>query len=201
MDNLINSPLELELSDITPWVIFLLIFIAFIIKFKNKWNICIIILILTWFIIIYGLFMNSLYAMSILIPFSFFEIDFRDSFEWEIKSYRDKPKISYLKIQNLTEDIIKLLNSLNDDENYSMSLSFISSYKEWKVNKKNVCPLFVDDAIIINKESDPIIITSFIMNKINDKGYFVNNWLFKERLINSMDTTIITVTTTIKIKI
>lgn len=201
MDNFINSPLELELSDITPWVIFLLIFIAFIIKFKNKWNICIIILILTWFIIIYGLFMNSLYAMSILIPFSFFEIDFRDSFEWEIKSYRDKPKISYLKIQNLTEDIIKLLNSLNDDENYSMSLSFISSYKEWKVNKKNVCPLFVDDAIIINKESDPIIITSFIMNKINDKGYFVNNWLFKERLINSMDTTIITVTTTIKIKI
>ena len=46
MDNFINYPLELESSDITPWVIFLLIFIVFIINFKyfkNKWNICIII--------------------------------------------------------------------------------------------------------------------------------------------------------------
>jgi hypothetical protein len=84
------------------------------------------------FIINSLIFNNSLYSISILVPFSLFEIDFRDSFDWKISSYRVKPKISYLKIQTLTEDIIKLLHSLNDEENYSMSLSFISSYKEWK---------------------------------------------------------------------
>lgn len=198
----INSPLELESSDFTPWVIFLLIFIAFIINFKYfkiQMKHLYFYLILTFFIIIYGLFMNSLYAMSILIPFSFFEIDFRDSFEWKIKSYRFKHIISYLKIRTLTEDIIKLLNSLKDDENYSMSLSFISSYKKWKDNK--VSPLFIDNAIIINKESDPILITQFIMNRLNDKTYFISNWLFKDSSINSMDPLIITVTMAIEIKI
>lgn len=195
----INSPLELESWDFTLWLIFLSILIAFIIIFKYFKNKCIKILILTLFYLKFGLFMNSLYAMSILIPFSFFEIDFRDSFEWEIKSYRFKHIISYLKIQTLTEDIIKLLNSLKDDENYSMSLSFISSYKEWKDNK--VSPLFIDNAIIINKESDPILITQFIMNRLNDKSYFISNWLFKDISINSMDPLIITVTTAIKFKI
>jgi len=56
------------------------------------------------------LFNYSLYSMSILIPFSSFEIDFRDSFEWKFKSYGVKPKISYLILQTLTEDIIKLKN-------------------------------------------------------------------------------------------
>jgi hypothetical protein len=36
--------------------------------------------------------MNSLYTMSLLIPFSLFEINFRDSFEWKFKSYRVKPR-------------------------------------------------------------------------------------------------------------
>jgi hypothetical protein len=142
---------------------------------------------------------KSVYSASILIPFSFFEIDFRDSFEWKFDSYRDKHKISYLKLQTLTHDIISLLNSLNEDKNYSMSLSFISSYNEWKDNKENVHPLYIDNAIIINKESDPIIITQFIMNRVNDKGLFITNWLFKDDLINRLDPVILTVTVAIKI--
>jgi hypothetical protein len=145
--------------------------------------------------------MNSLYTMSILIPFSLFEIDFRDSFEWKFDSYGVKAKISYIKLQTLTKDIIKLLDSLKDDENYSMGLSFIPSYKKWQDNKDKVHPLFIDNPIIINKESDPIIITQFIMNKLNDKAYFVSNWLFKDSSINSMDPVILTVTIAIKVKI
>jgi hypothetical protein len=34
-------------------------------------------------------------------------------------------------------------------------------------------PLFIDDAIIINKESDPILITQFIMNMLENKGFFI----------------------------
>ena len=105
------------------------------------------------FLLIIFLKMNSLYAMTLLIPFSSFDIDFRDSFDWELNSHRDKPKISYLKLQSLTGDINLLLLSLEDDENYSMSLSYISSYKLWKDNKEKVHPLFIDNAIIINKDT------------------------------------------------
>jgi hypothetical protein len=137
--------------------------------------------------------------MSLMIPFSSFDIDFRDSFEWKFNSYRDKPVISYLKLQTLTKDIIKLLDSLEDNENFSMSLSFISSYKKWKENKNKVHPLFIDNAIIVNKESDPILITEFIMNSLDSKGYFITNWLFKDSSVNSMDPIILTVTVRIKV--
>jgi hypothetical protein len=153
------------------------------------------------FILIIIFKMKSLYAMSILIPFSVFEINFRDSFEWKFYSYRAKPKISYMKLQTLTEDIIKLLDSLNDDKNYSMSLSFISSYNNWKDNKEKVYPLFINDAIIVNKESDPVLITEFIIRSLNEKGLLKTNWLFKDHLINSMDPQILTVTVAIKIEI
>ena len=84
---------------------------------------------------------NSLYSMLLMIPFSTFEIDFRDSFEWKFNSYKVKPTISFMKLQSLTKDIDLLLLSLLDDNNYSMSFSFISSYKEWEKDKGNN-PLF-----------------------------------------------------------
>jgi hypothetical protein len=123
----------------------------------NLYFISLIFIIMFFLIIFFKI--NSLYSISLMIPFSTFEIDFRDSFEWKFNSYKDKPTISYLKVQTLTEDIIKLLHSLNDDVQYSMSLSFISSYKKWKDNKEKLDPFFIDDAIIVNKESDPVLIT------------------------------------------
>jgi hypothetical protein len=179
-DNFINSPLELNSWDFTHWLIFLLIIGFIFFKYSKT---------------------KSLYTMSILIPFSFFEIDFRDSFEWKFNSHRVKPVISYFKIQTLAKDIIELLNSLKDDENYSMSLSFISSYNEWEENKDKIHPLFIDDAIIINKESDPFLISQFIMKRLDDKGLFITDWLFKDSSINSMDPVILTVIVAIKVKI
>jgi len=138
--------------------------------------------------------------MAILIPFCSFDIDFRDSFEWKLDLGRVKPEISYLKIQTLTRDITKMLDSLTDDENYSMSLSFISSYKEWQDNKEKVNPIWIDEAIIINRESDPIIITQFIMKGINDQGLLKTDWL-NNYLINLMDPVILIVIVRIKVEI
>nr|QGP74776.1 hypothetical protein [Russula griseocarnosa] len=188
----INCSLEFESWDFIPWLILIIIAFIFILKY---FKINLVILTLFW------LFMNSSYDMSILIPFSFFEIDFRDSFEWKLKPNRVKPKISHLKIQCLTKDLISLLNTLDNDENYSMSLSFILSYKEWEDNKEKIDPLFIDNAIIINKESDPILITQFIMNTLNEKGYFITNWLLKDSSINKIDPVILTVIIPINIKI
>jgi hypothetical protein len=145
--------------------------------------------------------MYSLYTMTILIPFSTIDINFRDSFDWKIKSYRDKPKISYLSIQNLFLDLSNLLESLEEDTDFSMSLSYISSYREWKNNKSELHPLLVEDPIIVNKESDPILISQFIMDSLNNKGLFISNWLFEDSSINSIDPVILTVTVPIKINI
>jgi len=144
---------------------------------------------------------NSLYSMLLMIPFSTFEIDFRDSFEWKFDSYKVKPMISYIKLQNLTKDIDLLLHSLADDVNYSMGLSFIKSYKEWEKDKVINHPLFIDDAIIINKESDSVLISQFIMGNLDKKGYFITDWLFKDYSINTLDPIILLVTVPIKVNI
>lgn len=198
IDFIANSCLEntINLDFLIILISILIITLLIRQKYGREKLLSILILILITFIIFK---MSSLYAMSILLPFCSFDIDFRDSFEWELNSYRDKPKISYLLIQTLTRDITKLLDSLTDDENYSMSLSFISSYKEWKDNKEKVDPIWIDNAIIINRESDPILITQFIINTLDKKGYFITNWLFKDSEINSKDPAILTVTTPIKV--
>jgi hypothetical protein len=144
---------------------------------------------------------NSQYSMLIMIPFSSFDIDFRDSFEWKFDSYKVKPKISYLSIKTLSKDIKDLLDSLEENEIFSMSLSFISSYKEWKDNKEKIHPLYINDALIVNKESDPVLISTFIMESLDKKDYFISDWLLKDESINSMDPVILTVTVAIKIKI
>jgi hypothetical protein len=179
-DNFINSPLEFNSWDFTLWLIFLLIIGFIFFKYSKT---------------------NSLYTMSISIPFSFFEIDFRDSFDWKFNSYGVKPKISYLKLQTLTNDIELLLLSLTNDVNYSMSLSFISSYNVWKDNKEKIDPIFINDAIIVNKESDPVLITQFIMQRLNEKGLFITNWLFKDDIINKIDPVILTATVAINVEI
>jgi hypothetical protein len=138
--------------------------------------------------------------MSVLIPFSVFDIDLRDSFEWKMNSYRVKPIISYLKIQTLTKDIANLLDSLEDETNFPMSFSFISSYKQWEEYKELLVPLHVNDAIIVNRESNPIVITQFIMESLDKKGYFISDWLLNYELINKMDPVILTVTVAIKIE-
>ncbi len=178
----INSPLELNSWNFS--LLLILIFLSIIIGF-----------------IIFKYFKTNLYSTSILIPFSYFEIDFRDSFEWEFNSHGIKPKITYLKIQTLTTDIEYLLASLSDEVNYSMSLSFISSYKEWKEDKGKIKPFIVENPIIINKESDPLLITQFIMENLNKKGYFITNWLLEDALINKIDPIILTATVSIKVDI
>jgi hypothetical protein len=202
----INCPLENENMNIDFIIFVIIIFLTLYLFKKVKennvnfmyWNF------LKWPLIVYWWFFttkSSNLNMFTLLPFSFFDIDFRESFDWEINSYRDKSIIPYFKIQRLTEEIQKILTSLKHDVNYSMSLSYISSYTIWKDNKEVVKPLFIDNPIIVNKESDPILITQFIMNTLNEKGYLSNNWLFKDSSINLMDPVILSVIIAIKVTI
>ena len=83
----------------------------------------------------------------------------------KINSFRVKPNISYHNLQTLTNDIEYLLLTLAKDVNYSMSFSFISSYNDWKENKKQINPLFINDAIIVNNEKWSCIINSIYYAK------------------------------------
>lgn len=132
-----------------------------------------------------------------LIPFSSFNIDFRDAFDWKLKHSRLHPQISYLNIQNLTIDLIDLLNSLPENENFSMGLSYISSYKEWK--DKNINAIYLEHPIIVNKESDPFLITQFIMETLN-KERIIDRFL-DDDFINFADPVILTVIAPIEIEI
>jgi len=155
-----------------------------------------IILWLITFLIITLIIKNSFILYS-LIPFSVFDIDFRDAFNWKIKLSRLHPQISYLNIQNLTIDLIDLLNSLPENENFSMGVSYISSYKEWKDKKINA--IYLEDPIIVNKESDPFLITQFIMETLNKKR-LIDRFL-DDDFINLADPVILMVIVPIKIEI
>ena len=194
----INSVFENSINlDSILWVILGIILLIIVYSLIRQYILRAVILSISIFTVISE---GSLYAMAILIPFCLFDIDFRDSFEWKLFPGVSKHEISYLKIQTLTRDITKMLDSLTDDENYSMSLSFISSYKDWQANKEKVDPIWIDEAIIINRESDPILITQFIMNGIHKEQLLKSDWL-DNYLINLMDPVILIVIARIKVKI
>lgn len=202
-DYYINCVLE---NNINFKIIFLILIVIVILWIIWKKYLKMIIKIRILWILIFIFIMNSLIhhnsigEMVILFLFSLFKIDFRDTYQWNINSLREGSIISYLKIQTLSGDIESLLNSLKDDVNYSMSLSFISSYKEWKDNK-NVSPLFISDDIIVNIKSNSILITQHIMDQLDEKGYFISNWLFKDDFINKIDSSILKAVVPISIEI
>lgn len=105
---------------------------------------------------------NSL--TSLLLPFCQNKVDYVHDFK--IKSldiYYEKGSILFLP--TLTVEITTLLESLSDSENYWSSICFyphISGY-----NNEAGIKMWIDDPIIINKDSNPLLLTKFIMNRLN----------------------------------
>nr|YP_009487202.1 hypothetical protein [Russula abietina]AWB36104.1 hypothetical protein [Russula abietina] len=87
--------------------------------------------------IIYKIWLNSNIHISSLLFFYLYQIDFLDFFEWKHKKSKNFPKIYHIQLVNLTNELINLLNSLEEDKNYYMSLAFTPSYNKWKDKKSN----------------------------------------------------------------
>lgn len=200
-DNLINSSLENNINlDFIVWVILFFISILIVTILIRKYGkekillISIIILFLK-----FGLLAKySMYHMSLLIPFSHFEINFRDSFEWKLKEQRPPHKIKWLYFQDLTKNITELLNSFEDNLDYSMNLSVVRSYTAWLENEED--PWRICDDIIVNKESDPLLITQFIISNV-EKRHLNTDYLLEDHAINQTDPAIKSVTVAIEVKI
>lgn len=201
----INSSLENGINlDYILWIILFLIIFYFllrIIQSRVRYEVIRIISILVIIFILFNNFSLISFSTTLVIPFSVFNIDFRDSFEWKFNSWKVKPIISYFKLQTLTKDLDSLLFSLEDNINYSMSFSFIRSYTKWNSDKLKNNPILIEDAIIVNRESDLLLITDFIMFNLDDNGLFISNSLLKDFSINTIDPLILVVTVPISVNI
>jgi hypothetical protein len=165
----------------------------------NKWNyqynfvIFNIINKITYFI--YLDFFQNIYLTSILIPFS---SDNRIHFvhEFKIKSlnfYNEKS--SFFLIKELTKDITNFLNNLNETDNYWLSLSFYPRIEGYANNEG--IQLHISDPILINKDSSPLLVTNFIMNRLNMITEFYG---LDDSIINSRDSIIVVKYTEIELQ-
>ena len=134
-----------------------------------------IIRILSILLILYLIYKNSnqgIYSLSLLIPLSQNKIDYVHEFEIKSLNYYNE-KGSVLYIQNLTTDLKVFLNNLNENDNYWISLFFypeISGY----ANEEGI-KLSISDPILINKNSDTLLLTKFIINFISYLIYITVN--------------------------
>lgn len=105
---------------------------------------------------------ESPYLLCLLPPFSLNKIHFVHDFQVKSLNIFEERK-SMLILKNLTRDLTIFLDNLNEKDNYWANFSFytdIAVYNEGP--KMNLC-----DPILINKDSCPLLLTKFIMNRLN----------------------------------
>lgn len=108
-------------------------------------------------------FDQNMYALSILAPFSQNEIHYVHDFQVKsLNLYKEKGTIFTLK--TLTKDITEFLDNLDEKDNYWLSLSFHPTLEGY-ANEEGM-KLYINDPILINKDSSPLLLTNFIMNRL-----------------------------------
>lgn len=91
-----------------------------------------------------------------------------------------------LFLKNLTVELTEFLVNLNDTDNYWVSLSFypnIDGYKNCEGIKMSI-----STPIVVNIDSSPLLLTKFIMNRLN---LMIDFYYLDDSIINSEDSVII----------
>lgn len=154
-----------------------------------------IIRILSVLIILYYLNIDhSNYLICLLPPFCLDKIHYVHDFQIKsINFFEQKGSILYLN--TLTRDLTIFLDNLSDNDNYWMSLSFypdISGY----ANEEGI-KLVISDPILINKDSDSLLLTKFIMNRLN---LVIDSYYLDDSIFNSKNSVVIIKYTEIELK-
>jgi hypothetical protein len=153
--------------------------------FSFKWNI---IRILSIIMILYLSYRNldqTIYLTSLLIPLSKNEINYVHDFDVKsLNVYKKQGTVLY--IINLTLDLTEFINNLNEDDNYWACISFYPNIGGYSID--DGMQLFLSDPILINKDSDPLLLTQFIMNKLH---LMIDMYYFDDSIINSQDSIIV----------
>jgi hypothetical protein len=89
-------------------------------------------------------------------------------------------------LPKLTVEIATLLENLSESENYWTSFCFypdISGY-----NNEAGIKMWINDPIIINKDSNPLLLTKFILNRLN---LMIDLYYLDDSIINSENSIIV----------
>jgi hypothetical protein len=162
--------------------------------FSFKWNIIRLVSIILILYLSYKNLDQNIYSISLLIPFSKDKISFAHEFEINSLSIY-KLRHSVLFINDLTGDLIDFIDSLNEDDNYWISLSFYPTITGYNID--DGMQLFISDPILINKDSDPLLLTQFIMDRLNR---MIDFYYLDDSIINNNDGIIIIKFTEIELK-
>jgi len=134
--------------------------------------------------------------LALLTPFSVDEIHFAHNFDFSFKSLNFlQEKGSIFNIENLTRDIRIFLKNLNESDSYWATLSFypdINGYANEEGIKMSISP-----PILINKDSCPILLSKFIMNRLN---IMIDLYYLDDSIFDSQESIIIIKYTEIELK-
>lgn len=145
-------------------------------------------------IVIYNNSNEIIYSSHLLPPYSWLKIDYVNDFLVKsLNYYHKKFNIFYLK--NLTKDITIFLDNLNENDNYWLSLSFYPNIEAYK-NDEGI-KMYICDPILINRDSSPILLSKFIMNRLN---LMIDLYYLDDSIFDSNDSVIITEYTEIELE-
>lgn len=137
---------------------------------------------------------DSYYLMQLLLPFSVNKIDYVHDFNIKSLNYY-KLRGWSLNLKDLHKDLDIFLKNLNENDNYWLSFNFYTSIEAY-MNEEGI-RMNISDPIIINRESSPLLLNKFIMNRLNT---MTDLYYLDDSIINSKDPVIILSFTEIEIE-
>jgi hypothetical protein len=162
--------------------------------FSFKWNIIRLVSIILILYLSYKNLDQTIYLTSLLIPVSKNEISY--AHDLEVKSFNfHETRKTVLFINDLTGDLTDFINSLNEDDNYWVSFSFYPTITGYNID--DGMQLFISDPILINKDSNPLLLTQFIMDRLHK---MIDFYYLDDSIINNNDGIIIIKFTEIELK-
>ena len=116
-------------------------------------------------------------------PFSSIEISYLNDFSWDYPKKESNDIDFGCTVKNMQTDLIKLLKSLDKNKTYSASFALIPTDELIDNLKTGIVVLNIEKTIIINKNSDSFLLTTFLMDNINQK-FSINEKQFPDKLLN-----------------
>lgn len=169
------------------WIVFYLIanFLVGFHPFSFKWNIIRLISIIMIFYLTIRNFDQSIYLMSLLIPLSKDKIHYVHDFE--IKSlnfYQERSTILYLN--DLKSDLNDFICNLDENNDFWVSISFYPDLVVYNID--DGMKLYICDPILVNRDSDPLLLSQFITTRLQR---MIDFYYLDDSIIDNKDSVLI----------
>jgi hypothetical protein len=166
-------------------IIFISNFLIGFHPFSFKLNI---IRILSIIVILYLSYKNldlSIYSISLLIPLSKDKIHYAHDFEVKsINIYQERSTILYLN--DLKSDLNDFICNLDENNNFWISISFYPDLVVYNIY--DGMKLYICDPILVNRDSDPLLLSQFITTRLQR---MIDFYYLDDSIIDNKDSVLI----------